>query len=265
MSAGRASRFAGRAALVTGAASGIGAAVVRGLVAEGARVLAVGLQPEGLDALARECGCDAAPCDVTVEAEVRAVVGRAGQAFGRLDVVVNAAGIVHADDVADIDDAVWSRLLDVNLSGAMRVCRAALPAMQRQRSGAIVNIASVAAFNASPGMASYAASKAGLVALTRALAQRYGADGIRANCLCPGWVRTPMSEAEMREAAQAKGTSAEAEFALLGARIALGRVAGADEIARCALFLASDDASFVTGAVLVADGGARTPASARAN
>ena len=134
--------------------------------------------------------------------EVRAAVARALGAFGCLDVVVNAAGIVANDDVADIDDAVWSRLLDVNLTGAMRVCRAALPGMQKQRAGAIVNVASVAAFNASPGMASYAAGKAGLVALTRALANRYGADGIRANCLCPGWVRTPMSEQEMRDAAQ---------------------------------------------------------------
>ena len=258
-------RFAGRAALVTGAASGIGAQVVRGLAAEGARVLALDVQAAALDALAGECGCDAARCDVTVEAEVRAAVARAEAAFGRLDVVVNAAGVVASDDVADIDDAVWSRLLDVNLTGAMRVCRAALPALQRQGAGAIVNVASVAAFNASPGMASYAAGKAGLVALTRALAHRYGAEGIRANCLCPGWVRTPMSEQEMREAAQARGSSVEAEFAALAARIALGRVAAPDELARCALFLASDDASFVTGAVLVADGGARMPASARAN
>ena len=258
-------RFEGRAALVTGAASGIGAAVVRGLVAEGARVLALDVQDAALDALAVECGCMSARCDVTAETEVRAAVARALGAFGRLDAVVNAAGIVATDDVADIDDAVWSRLLDVNLTGAMRVCRAALPGMQKQRAGAIVNVASVAAFNASPGMASYAAGKAGLVALTRALANRYGADGIRANGLCPGWVRTPMSEREMRDAARAKGTSVEAEFAALGARIALGRVAAPEELARCALFLASDDASFVTGAVLVADGGARVPATARAN
>jgi 3-oxoacyl-[acyl-carrier protein] reductase len=259
------SRFAGRAALVTGAASGIGAEIVRGLVAEGARVLALDVQAAALDALSRESGCDMACCDVTGETAVRGAVAHAERAFGRLDIVVNAAGIVRNDDVADIDDAVWSRLLDVNLSGAMRVCRAALPGMRRRRAGAIVNIASVAAFNASPGMASYAASKAGLVALTRALAQRYGVDGIRANCLCPGWVRTPMSEQEMRDAAQARGTQVEAEFAQLASRIALGRIARPDEMARCALFLASDDASFVTGAVLVADGGARTPASARAN
>ena len=258
-------RFEGRAALVSGAASGIGAEVVRGLVADGARVLALDVQGAALDALARACGCAAARCDVTNESAVRAAVARACDDFGRLDIVVNAAGIVVSDDVADIDDAVWSRLLDVNLTGAMRVCRAALPIMQEQHAGAIVNVASVAAFNASPGMASYAAGKAGLVALTRALAHRYGAQGVRANCLCPGWVRTPMSEQEMREAAQANGSSVEAEFAALGARIALGRVASPDELARCALFLASDDASFVTGAVLVADGGARMPASARAN
>jgi NAD(P)-dependent dehydrogenase (short-subunit alcohol dehydrogenase family) len=182
---------------------------------------------------------------------------------GRLDVVVNAAGIVVADDVATIDDAVWARTLDVNLTGTMRVCRAALPALRAAGGGAIVNVASVAAFNGSAGMASYAASKAGVVALTRALANQYGAERIRANCLCPGWVRTPMSEAEMRAAGAARGLDVEAAFAELHPRIALRRIAAPEELAACALFLASDDASFVTGAVLVADGGARTPATAR--
>jgi NAD(P)-dependent dehydrogenase (short-subunit alcohol dehydrogenase family) len=159
---------------------------------------------------------------------------------------------------------MWSRALDVNLTGVMRVCRAALPLMQRQRGGAIVNVASVAAFNASPGMASYSASKAGLVALTRAIANRYGQDGIRANCLCPGWVRTPMSEQEMQDLARVNGSTAEAEFTALSRRISLQRIASPAEMAACALFLASEDASFVTGAVLVADGGARIVAAARA-
>jgi NAD(P)-dependent dehydrogenase (short-subunit alcohol dehydrogenase family) len=119
-------------------------------------------------------------------------------------------------------------------------------------------------FNASPGMASYAASKAGLVALTRSIANRYGAQRIRANCLCPGWTRTPMSDAEMELLARQNGTSLELEFEAAASRIALRRIASPAEIAACALFLASDDSSFVTGAVLVADGGARAPATARA-
>jgi NAD(P)-dependent dehydrogenase (short-subunit alcohol dehydrogenase family) len=258
------SRLAGKVALVTGSASGVGEAIVRRFQAEGASVLAVGLQSELLAALARDTGAAWQPCDVTNEADVRAVFERMLQEHGRVDIVVNAAGVMHIDDVADIDDAQWSRLLDVNLTGAMRTCRAALPTMRRQRGGALVNVASTAAFNASPGMASYAASKAGVVALTRSLANRYGEDGIRANCLCPGWVRTPMSEFEMQAAAQSQNTSVEAEFEKLASRIALRRVAQPEEMASCALFLASDEASFVTGTVLLADGGARLATSSRA-
>ena len=112
---------------------------------------------------------------------------------------------MQADDVADIRDEHWDRMLAVNLTGAMRVCRAAIPLMRAGGGGAIVNVSSVAAFNGSAGMASYSAGKAGLVArLTRALANEYGQYGIRANCLCPGWVRTPMSEEEMSQAAAAR-------------------------------------------------------------
>jgi len=227
-------------------------------------VVATDVAAEGLAALEADAGCATLSCDVRDDAAVRDVVRRVLEAEGRIDILVNAAGVIVADDVAEIADADWARMLDINLSGAMRTCRAVLPAMRARRTGSVVNVASVAAFNASPGMASYAAAKAGLVALTRALANRYGADGIRANCLCPGWVRTPMSEAEMRQAAAAAGSSVEAEFAARAARIALGRIATPEELAACALFLASDEASFVTGAVLVADGGARTPAAARA-
>ena len=257
-------RLADKVVLVMGAASGMGAAIVRRFAAEGARVHAAGLQPELLAALARASGAGATPCDVSDDAAVRGVVDAVLRAHGRIDVLVNAAGIVSADDGADIEDSVWRRTLDVNLGGAMRSCRAVLPAMQRQRAGAILNIASVAAFNASAGMASYSASKAGLVAFTRALANRYGAEGIRANCLAPGWVRTPMSEQEMRAGGATSAAAIEQAFAQIAGRIALQRIGTVEEMAACALFLASDESSFVTGAVLVADGGARVPASARA-
>jgi NAD(P)-dependent dehydrogenase (short-subunit alcohol dehydrogenase family) len=258
------SRLQGRTALVTGAASGIGAAIARRFMEEGARVWAADRQVAALEQTARQINCDFIELDVTRAEQVQVAVDRMLQACGRLDIVVNAAGVVRNDDVGGIDDAEWALMLDVNLSGAMRVCRAALPAMRRQRKGAVVNIASVAAFNASAGMASYAASKAGLVAMTRALANAYGSEGIRANCLCPGWVRTPMSIAEMQDLARTSGTTEQEEFDKLTARIALKRVAEPSEMAACAAFLASDDASFVTGAVLVADGGAKTPATARA-
>ena len=194
---------------------------------------------------------------------IGAAVAAVISAFGRIDVLVNCAGIVRNDDAADIDDADWRRLHEVNLGGTMRCQRAVLPAMVAQGGGAIVNIASVAAFNAGAGMASYAASKAGVVALTRSAAQAYGPRGVRVNALCPGWVDTPMSRQEMRDLAAEHGISEEAAHARTVARIALGRMASAEEMAAACLFLASDEASFVTGAALVADGGARVPASAR--
>jgi NAD(P)-dependent dehydrogenase (short-subunit alcohol dehydrogenase family) len=127
-----------------------------------------------------------------------------------------------------------------------------------------VNVASVAAFNSTPGSASYAPSKAGVVAYTRNIAYVHGVDNIRANCLCPGWTRTLMAEREMADAAALAGTSMEQEFANMAARLALKRVARPEEIASCVRFLASEEASFVTGAVLVADGGGRVATHARA-
>jgi NAD(P)-dependent dehydrogenase (short-subunit alcohol dehydrogenase family) len=260
MSAGR---LSGKAALITGGESGIGAAVAERFHAEGARVLAAGIQDVLLERLSAGSGIEVQRCDVTDPEQVTAAVARAASLTGRLDIVVNAAGIMQADNVADIEDAVWERLLAVNLTGTMRVCRQAIPHMTAAGGGAIVNVSSVAAFNGSAGMASYATGKAGLVAFTRALANEYGRVGIRANCLCPGWVRTPMSDREMADLAREQGGTAEQQFAALTARIALRRVASPEEMAACTLFLASPDASFVTGAVLVADGGSRTPAAAR--
>jgi NAD(P)-dependent dehydrogenase (short-subunit alcohol dehydrogenase family) len=201
---------------------------------------------------------------VTQESDVRGLLEAAIARFQRLDIVVNAAGIVVIDDVASITEKGWHDTVAINLTGTMRVCRAAIPLLIQSGGGAVVNVSSVAAFNASPGMASYAASKAGIVALTRALANQYGAQRIRANCVCPGWVRTPMSEAEMSDTARARGISVEAAFAEVAGRIALRRVGEPGEIASVIAFLVSDESSFVTGATLVADGGAKTPATARA-
>jgi NAD(P)-dependent dehydrogenase (short-subunit alcohol dehydrogenase family) len=145
----------------------------------------------------------------------------------------------------------------------MAVCRAALPMLIAAK-GAIVNVASVAAFNAAPSTVAYAASKSALVSYTRSLAHAHGADGVRANCVAPGWVRTPMSEMEMGLAAAASGATPEAEFQAIAAQIAVRRIASPEEIAGCCAFLASNDASFVTGAVLIADGGGRSPGARKA-
>jgi NAD(P)-dependent dehydrogenase (short-subunit alcohol dehydrogenase family) len=245
----------GKVALVCGAASGIGAAVVERFAGEGAAVVACGVPLPGFDG--------AFACDVRDDAQVRAAVVTVLARHGHIDVLVNAAGVIANDDAADIDDAVWSRQHEVNLAGTMRTMRAVLPRMLEQGSGSIVNIASVAAFNAGAGAASYAASKAGVVALTRSAAQAYGASGVRVNALCPGWVDTPMAAREMHDMARALGiTEAQARERTV-ARIALARMARPEEMAAVCLFLASDEASFITGAALVADGGARMPAAAR--
>lgn len=253
----------GKVALVFGAATGIGAAVAERFAAEGARVLACGLPLPLPSTAVQASGGPPLLCDVTDEAQVRAAVDEAIARFGRIDVLVNAAGIVDTDAAATIADATWARMHEVNLGGTMRTQRAVLPHMLAQRSGAIVNIASVAAFNAGADSASYAASKAGVIALTRSAAQAYGPSGIRINALCPGWVETPMSQREMVDLGRELGLMPEVAHQRTVARIALGRMARAAEMAAVCLFLASDESSFVTGAALVADGGARIPAAAR--
>lgn len=251
-----------RIVLVTGAASGIGAATVEQLAEEGARVLAFDRDAAALDALARRTGATAFIGDVTQQQDVDSAM-RVISDLGRLYAVVNGAGVVATDDPQDVIDATWDRLIAVNLTGTMRVCRAAIALLKAAGGGAIVNVASVAAFNSSAGSASYAPSKAGVVAYTRNIAYVNGVDNIRANCVCPGWTRTAMAEREMTEAAALAGSTMEAEFAVLADRIALRRVARPEEIANCIRFLASDEASFVTGAVLVADGGGRIATHAR--
>jgi len=253
-------RLEGLKALVTGAATGMGRATAELFSRHGAEVVLFGLGGKALDHAASASGGRAIHGDITHPADVKRAIAACGD---RLDIVVNAAGLMVEDEPESLTDEDWERSFAVNVTGAMKVCRAALPLMKR-RGGAIVNIASVGAFNASGHNAAYSASKAALVSYTRTLAYAHGPDGIRANAVAPGWVRTPMSEREMREAAGRSGSTPEKEFAALTARIALRRVAEPEEIAACCLFLASNEASFVTGAVLVADGGGRAPVQARA-
>ncbi len=253
-------RLDGRRALVTGAATGMGRATAELFAREGASLVLFGLGGGALDEVAVATGGVAVHGSVTDDAEIARAIEACG---GRLDILVNAAGIILLDEPESLSDEAWERSFAVNATGTMKVCRASLPPL-KQRGGAIVNIASVGAFNGSPVNAAYSASKAALVSYTRTLAYAHGPDGIRANAVAPGWVRTPMSEWEMAEAARQNGTTAEKEFAALAGRIALRRVAEPDEIAACCLFLASDEASFVTGAVLVADGGGRSPTHSRA-
>lgn len=253
-------RLIGKIALVTGAATGIGRAVAERFSAEGARVVLFGHGGSELQAVARACGGVAVDGDVTQAADVLQAIGACS---GKLDVVVNSAGIIAIDEPWRIDDAIWRRIFAVNVEAPIAICRAALPMLLASK-GCVVNVASVAAFNAAPNTSAYAASKSALISYTRSLAHAHGADGLRANCVAPGWVRTPMSEMEMRLAAAVSGATPQAEFEALAAGIAMRRIATPDEIAGCCLFLASSDASFVTGTVLIADGGGRSPKAERA-
>lgn len=253
-------RLQGRRALITGAATGMGRATAELFSRHGAEIILFGLGGEALDGAAKASGGKAVHGDITDKADVARAIDACS---GKIDILVNAAGLLIPDEPETVSNEIWEKTFAVNVTGTMMACRAALPLLKK-KGGSVVNIASVGAFNASPQNAAYSASKAALVSYTRSLAYAHGPDGIRANALAPGWVRTPMSEEEMEVAAIANGSTPEQEFAALTGRIALRRIAEPAEIASCCLFLASDEASFVTGAVLVADGGGRAPTQNRA-
>jgi NAD(P)-dependent dehydrogenase (short-subunit alcohol dehydrogenase family) len=177
------------------------------------------------------------------------------ESFGRLDVLVSCAGVEREGSVTTMAPEEWREVMDANLEAMMQIARAAVPAMLKGSGGSIVNVSSLAAHVAPGNMAAYVTSKTAILGLTRSMAVDYGPLGIRVNTLSPGWVWTPMSQDEMRTYAEAKGVSSDEAVAYATRYLPLGRMAEPLEIARCVRFLASDDASFVTGATLVADGG----------
>lgn len=248
-------RLAGKVAIVSGGGSGIGAATARLFASEGARVVVSGRRPEMIADVAIATGGIAVPGDVTDPEHSAAVVARARDAYGGLDVVVTNAGVGFGGTAADVDDERWGRTLDVNVTGALRLVRAAIPALVARGGGSIVLVSSVSGLVSSTDSAAYVTSKAALIGLARSLAVDYGPKGIRANALAPGWVATPMADDAMDELAAARGITRGEAYALATARVPLRRPATPEEIAACCLFLASDASSIVTGSVLVADGG----------
>lgn len=250
-------RFAGKVAIITGGASGLGLAVARQISAEGARLVLVDWDADSLEsaiAAVLEAGeARAVQGDVSVESTAQNAVAAAEAGFGRLDVVFNNAGIdpLRARSVVETEVGDWDRILDVNVRSAYLMSRAAIPLMRRGGGGAIVNTASIAGLKPAADEAAYSVSKAAMVSLTQTLALDFAADGIRANCVCPGLMEMVMTDRRRdltpeQQAARAAGASA---------RVPIGRQGTYAEVARAVLFLASEDASYITGAALVVDGG----------
>ena len=239
-------RLDGKAALVTGASGGIGAAIARVLHAQGAKVALSGTRREALDALAAELGDGAhvCPADLREPSAPDALVAAAEAACGPLHVLVNNAGFTRDGLALRMKDEDWQGVLDVDLTAPFRLCRAALKGMVRRRAGRIVGISSIVGATGNPGQANYAAAKAGLAGMTKALAQEVAGRGITVNLVSPGFIETPMTDA----------LSAEQKAALSG-RIPLGRLGRPEDVAAAVLYLASDEAGWVTGATLHVNGG----------
>ena len=248
-------RLANKVALISGGGSGIGAATARLFAREGAKVVVTGRRPGPIEAVAAEVAGVAVAGDTIDPVHAAEAVATAVSSFGGLDVVVANAGVGFGGSVGDVNDEHWQRTLDVNLTGPMVLTRAALPAMLERGGGSIVLVSSINGLVATTDSAAYGTSKAGLIGLARSLAVDYGPRGIRANALCPGWVVTPMADEEMEILGAARGIGRQEAYDLATTDVPLRRAATAQEIASCCLFLASDESSIVTGAILVADGG----------
>jgi meso-butanediol dehydrogenase/(S,S)-butanediol dehydrogenase/diacetyl reductase len=247
-------RLAGKVALVTGAGTGIGAATARRLAAEGAAVALMGRRAEQIEEVAAETGGLGYPGDASNAAHAESAVAATVERLRGLDILVANAGGEGGGAVADTEPETWSAGLAANLTSCFAMARAALPRLVERR-GSIVIVSSIAALAAGPEMAGYAAAKAGLLGLTRSLAVDYGPSGVRVNAVCPGWVRTPMADLEMDELAAQRGLDRDGAYELATADVPLRRPGSPDEIASVVAFLASDEASYMTGAVVVADGG----------
>ena len=235
----------GKKALVTGATGGIGGAIARALHAAGAQVALSGTRQEALDALSAELpGSVALACNLSDPAETDGLIGRAEEALGGLDILVANAGITKDGLLLRMKDEDFERVLDVNLGSYFRLARAASKGMIKRRLGRIIAITSVVGVTGNPGQANYAASKAGMIGFTKSIAQELASRGITANCIAPGFIVSPMTDA-LNEAQKEAITKS----------IPAARLGQPDDIAAAVVYLASDQASYVTGQTLHVNGG----------
>ena len=236
----------GKTSLVTGASGGLGGAIARALHAQGAVVAVSGTRREALDQLAAELKerVHVLACNLADKQEVEALVPAAEERMGKLDVMVANAGITRDNLLVQLSDAAWEEVIAVNLSASFRLARAAVKGMMRRRFGRIIGVTSVVAVTGNAGQANYAAAKAGMIGLIKSLAQEYARRNITANCIAPGFIATPMTD---------KLNEKQREAIL--ARVPAGRLGVAGDVAAATVYLASDEAAYVTGQTLHVNGG----------
>lgn len=236
----------GRTALVTGATGGIGGAIATALHRQGATVTLSGTRREVLDKLAAELGerVHVLPCNLSDSAAVEALVPAAEQAMGQLDILIANAGITKDNLFVQLRDEDWNEVINVNLTATFRLARAATKLMMRKRFGRIIAITSVVGVTGNPGQGNYTASKAGLIGMIKTLAAEYARRNVTANCIAPGFIKTPMTDAlndKQREA--------------ILTRVPAGRLGTAEDVAAAAVYLSSNEASYVTGQTIYVNGG----------
>jgi 3-oxoacyl-[acyl-carrier protein] reductase len=238
--------LSGMTALVTGASGGIGSAIVRALAGQGARVALSSTRQEALKQVQDALGGDHVilPTDLSDPAAVDALVPQAVEQLGKLDILVNNAGVTRDNLAMRMKDEEWDQVIRVNLEAAFRLARAALKPMMRARHGRIISVTSVVGTTGNPGQANYAASKAGLVGMSKAMAQEVASRGITVNCVAPGFIASPMTDSLPDAQKQA----------LLG-RIPVGALGTGEDVAAAAVYLASREAQYVTGQTLHVNGG----------
>ena len=236
----------GKTALITGASGGIGAAIAKALHAAGATIAISGTRVAALEELKAQIGANVfvLPCNLSSAEDVEKLIPAAEAAMGGLDILVNNAGITKDGLAMRMKDEDWQAVIDVNLTSNFRLCRAAMRGMMKKRAGRIVNITSIVGVTGNPGQANYVASKAGVIGLTKSLAQELATRGVTVNCIAPGFIATPMTDVLNEK--QKEG---------ILSRIPAGRMGGPDDIAAAVLYLASDEAGYVTGQTLHVNGG----------